>query len=86
MALPNNTDLNTTQWSFGGSPFVQESTNTNVNTFTMAWSFGGAPFITNPVGAVGPTNIKSLFGVAKANIKSINGVPLANIKSINGVA
>jgi len=33
----------------------------------------------------GPTDLKSINGVAIADIKSINGVAIADIKSINGI-
>jgi len=35
--------------------------------------------------AAGPTNLKSVNGVAKASIKSINGIALASVKGINTI-
>lgn len=86
MALPSNTDFITMDWGLSGRPFVSIPSTPSIDTLGMDWGLNGQPFVTNPSGVLGPTNLKSLFGVAKANIKSINGVPLANIKSINGVA
>jgi len=34
----------------------------------------------------GPTNLKTLNGIAKANIKTINGIAIANVKTYNGIA
>lgn len=72
-------------WGLNGQPVVLVPTTPSIDLLTMDWGLNGEPFVTNP-SVSGPTNLKSLFGVAKANIKSINGVPIANIKSINGVA
>jgi len=40
---------------------------------------------TDPFGASGPANLKTLNGIAKANIKTINGIAIASLKSFNGV-
>jgi len=89
MALPNKTDLQTLDYSYGGLPFADVESNSSVNTQTMDYSYGGLPYVTNPTGGgpavVGPVNLKSWCGVVAANIKAINGVPLANVKSITGI-
>lgn len=36
-------------------------------------------------GASGPTNVKSVNGIAIANVKSVNGIAIASVKSINGI-
>ncbi len=38
-----------------------------------------------PSAASGPTNLKSVNGLAKASVKSVNGLAMASIKSFNGL-
>lgn len=35
--------------------------------------------------AVGPTNLKTINGLAKASIKTVNGLAIASVKSVNGL-
>lgn len=85
MALPNSTDLQTMDYSYGGVPFVDVPAKSNIVTTTMDWSYSGLPFVTNPAPR-GPIHLNAWCGVPAANIQTINGVDLSNVATIDGVS
>ena len=62
MTLPNKTDLQTMDYSYGGVPFVYVTSKTDINTDTLDYSFGGVPFFVAASESIdsGPTGPKQI--------------------------
>ncbi len=84
MSLPTSTDLQTMDYSYSGTPFVDIPANSSIDTQTMDWSYAGQPYVTNP-SVSGPSNIGGWDGVSAANLQTLMGTQYTSIETIYGV-